>query len=55
MKTVVLNQAPKTQNDGAKEQKGRDVGKYGVAAGCHVWFAMHACLAPCHPAARCLI
>jgi len=34
MKTVVLNQAPNTKSDAAQEQKGRDVGKSGVAAGC---------------------
>jgi len=49
--TVVLHQAPKTKSDAAQEQKGRDVGKSGVAVGCHGWFAMQACLAPCHPAA----
>jgi len=38
MKTVVLkqlNQAPKTKSGGTQEHKGRDVGKSGVAAGCH--------------------
>jgi len=48
MKTVVLNQVPKTKSYGAQEERGRDVGKSGVAAGCHAWFAMQACLAPCH-------
>jgi len=40
MKTVVLSQAPKAQNDAGQEQKGRDVGKSAVAAGCHGFFAM---------------
>jgi len=42
MTTVVLNQAPKTKSDGAQEQKGRDVGKSDVVAGCHGWFAVQA-------------
>ena len=52
MKTVVLSQAPKAQNDAGQEQKGRDVGKSGVTAVCHGWVGMQACLAPVHPAAR---
>jgi len=51
MKIVVLNQALRTISNGAQEQKGRDVGKSGVAAVFHGWIAMQACLACGHPAA----
>jgi len=52
MKTVVLNQALQTINNGAQKQKGRDVAKSGVAVVCRGWFGMQAGLTPGHPAAR---
>jgi len=52
MKTLALDQAPKTTSDRAQGQKGRDMGKSGVASVCHGWPATQACPAPCHPAAR---
>jgi len=46
MTTVVLNQVPKAKSDGTQEQKGRDVGKSDVTAGCHGWFTMQASFFP---------
>ena len=50
IKTLVLNQAPKTMSDHAQGPKGRDIGKSGVAVVCHGCF-LDACPAPYYPSA----